>query len=428
VTEQLEGTDDSLPDGDTELIELVVGKPAAGGGCVARLADGRVAFVRHCIPGERVLARITAEARSFVRADAVEVLEASPSRVVPPCRHAGPGRCGGCDWQHVSTPMQREMKASLIAEQLERLAGVSWPVVVEQLSGDEDGLGWRTRVRFAALPKGRLGFYRHRSHDVEPVTRCLITSKGVQRITPERLKWRGATEVEVFAPEPDGELAVAVATRKGTRFEPPRFDGGLVVDGRCRREPCELEIPVLGRRFTVSSGVFWQVHAGAPPVLATAVVEMAAPLEGEAVADLYSGVGLFSALLASAVGETGHVLAVEQSDQAARDAVRNLGDTPNTEVLCDSVTPELVARELRRTSLVVLDPPREGAGKTVMAALAGLRRLRRVVYVACDPASFARDLRVLLDSGWALAELRAFDMFPMTSQVEVMAAIDPPRV
>jgi len=412
------------PDG---LVELVVGKPAAGGGCVARLPDGRVAFVRHAIPGERVLARITEEARSFVRADAVTIGEAAASRVPPPCRHAGPGRCGGCDWQHVSLPMQREMKAALVGEQLQRIARIDPAVIVEPVPGDDNGLAWRTRVRYSVLPRGRLGFHRYRSRDVQPVDHCPIAGPGIAALAPEQMTWTGAEEVEVFAPDADGELTVAVESRRGARVNVPRFDGGLVVDGRTLREPRELQLDVLGHRFAVSGGAFWQVHIGAPATLGRALLDLAEPREGQVVADLYAGVGLFTALLADAVGEGGHVLAVEQDEQSAEDAYRNVVRSAHVDVLCARVTPELVARELRVTELAVLDPPRQGAGQQVTAALAALQRLRRIVYVACDPASFARDLRVLLDAGWSLSALRAFDLFPMTEHVELMAVIDSPR-
>ena len=151
------------------VMELVTGAIAAGGGCVARAEDGRVVFVRHALPGERVVAEVTDESPSFLRADAVRVLEASADRVEPACPHAGPGRCGGCDWQHVSLAAQRDLKAALVSEQLRRVAGIDRMVDVEAVEGAPDGLGWRTRVRFAVDPAGRAGFHRHRSHDIEPV-------------------------------------------------------------------------------------------------------------------------------------------------------------------------------------------------------------------------------------------------------------------
>ena len=171
------GTDPALgPTG--ARIELVTGAMAAGGGCVARAEDGRVVFVRHALPGERVVAEVTAVTTSFLRADAVEVIDASADRVAPPCPHAGPGRCGGCDWQHVSLPAQRRLKAELVAEQLRRVAGIDRRVEVEEVAGAADGLGWRTRANFAVDRSGRIGFHRHRSHDIEPVEHCPIVTAG----------------------------------------------------------------------------------------------------------------------------------------------------------------------------------------------------------------------------------------------------------
>ncbi|MBV9097710.1 MAG: class I SAM-dependent RNA methyltransferase, partial [Frankiaceae bacterium] len=143
-----------------------VERVAHGGVCVAHAPDGRVVFVRHALPGEQVRIEVTEERSSYLRADAVEVLRASPSRVVPPCPYAGPGRCGGCDWQHVALPRQRQLKAELVTEQLRRLAGLDREVVVEQVPGDTDGLRWRTRVQFAVDRQGRAGLHRHRSHDL----------------------------------------------------------------------------------------------------------------------------------------------------------------------------------------------------------------------------------------------------------------------
>nr|MDP9102274.1 TRAM domain-containing protein [Actinomycetota bacterium] len=170
-----------------ELLELEVGTPAAGGACVARAPDGRVVFVRHSLPGERVRASVTATTSSFLRADAVEVLSASPDRVPPPCPYAGPGRCGGCDFQHVAVPAQRALKATLVADQLRHLARIDRPVTVEEVPGAPLGLGWRTRVQFAVDAQGRAGLHRHRSHDLEHVTSCLIAAAGVSAVGAQLL-------------------------------------------------------------------------------------------------------------------------------------------------------------------------------------------------------------------------------------------------
>ena len=152
------------------LIELEAGPVAAGGGCVARADDGRVVFVRHCLPGERVLASVTEETRSYLRADAVEIVEASPDRVSPPCPYAGAGRCGGCDYQHIALEAQRRLKADLVAEQLRRIAGLEWFVEISEVPGAFDGLGWRSRVRFSVDAEGHVGLHKHRSHALQRIS------------------------------------------------------------------------------------------------------------------------------------------------------------------------------------------------------------------------------------------------------------------
>jgi len=404
----------------TELLELTVGAVAAGGSCVARTAEGQVVFVRHALPGERVRAVVTAATTSFLRADAVEVLEPSPDRVAAPCPYAGPGRCGGCDWQHVALDRQRLLKAELVAEQLSRLAGVERMVQVEAVPGDVDGLAWRTRVQFAIQADGAAGLHRHRSGELELVDRCLIAAPAVTEVGAERLRWPGARTVEVITA---GEQRVVAVT--GRRVVLPEVTAGVVVDGRPLRVPHGVRHEVLGRDFEVAAGGFWQVHPGAAQVLAQAVLDGLNPQPGERVVDLYAGAGLFAALLGERVGPAGAVLAVEGDRGSSADAARNTADQPQVKVLTASVDAPLLARRVGRPQLVVLDPPRAGAGVEVSRALIALQP-RRIAYVACDPASFARDLRVFLDAGWSLESLRAFDLFPMTEHVELVALIAPP--
>lgn len=403
-------------------LELDVGAPAAGGSCVARAADGRVVFVRHALPGERVRAVVTQTTTSFLRADAVQVLQASADRVAPPCPFAGPGRCGGCDWQHVAVPRQRLLKGELVAEQLRRLAGVELVPEVEEVPGAPDGLGWRTRTTFAVDAEGRAGLHRHRAHDLELVDRCLISTPDVEAVGAQAISWSGAATVEVAGA--GGQRVVAVTSARGGRAALPETGAGVVIDGRNARAPHGLVHEVLGRRFEVAAGGFWQVHVGAAETLARAVLDGLAPQPGESVVDLYAGAGLFAALLGERVGPTGTVLAVEGSARATADAARNTADLPHVKIRTLPVDERLLQR-LGRLDLVVLDPPRAGAGQPLTRALSRLRP-RALAYVACDPASFARDLRVLLDAGWTLASLRAFDLFPMTEHVELVAVLTPP--
>lgn len=410
-----------------EVLELEVGSIAGGGGCVAHAPDGRVVFVRHSIPGERVMARVTASTTSFLRADAIEILTPAADRVTPPCPHAGPAHCGGCDFQHVSLEGQRRLKAFRVAEQLERLAGLTRAVEVEAVSGDHVGLGWRTRVRLGVDEAGQVGFRRHRSHQLEYVEGCPIACPEVTATGAFGADWSGVEEFEVVVAPDSGDALITVDTVGRTRPPLPELGTGLVVNGRLREKPGAVHTTVAKVDFRVTAGVFWQVHVGAAGALAGAVRSAAAAQPGEKVVDLYAGAGLFSVLLAQDVGRRGAVLAVERDRRACADAEHNGRDHPHLSVKKASISPRLVEQGIGTPDLVVLDPAREGAGKAVMAALSEhSSHLRRLVYVSCDPASFGRDARVLLDAGWTLTSLRAFDIFPMTEHVELVAGFDPP--
>jgi tRNA/tmRNA/rRNA uracil-C5-methylase (TrmA/RlmC/RlmD family) len=409
------------------FLELDVGSIAAGGGCVGRAPDGKVVFVRHTLPGERVRAQVTAETTSYMRADAVEILTPSPDRVTPPCPHTGPGRCGGCDFQHVELGAQRRLKAFRIAEQLERLAGLDCGVEVEPVAGDEGGLGWRSRVRLAVDGRGAVGFRRHRSHRLEYVDDCPIASAGVNATGALAHLWPGATELEVATGSDPAEAVISVTPRRRASLRLPDLGTGVVVGGEIHRAPGAVHATVGARTYRISPGVFWQVHTGAAAALLQAVMAAAGDCTGSSVVDLYAGAGLFSVALAEAVGPTGSVLAVERDRRACADARHNGADFPNLRVLEGEVTPALVASSLGRPALVVLDPAREGAGTGVMEALlAHAPTVRGVIYVSCEPSSFGRDLRVMLDGGWRPASVRAFDIFPMTEHVELVALLEPP--
>ncbi len=402
------------------VVEVDVGAPAHGGCCVAR-HDGRVVFVRHALPGERVRARVTEDrGGAFCRADALEILSASPDRVTPPCPHAGPGRCGGCDWQHASGTAQRELKAVVVREQFARLAGHDVGEVfagVEALPGGL--LGWRTRIAFAVAPDGRVGLHRHRSHRVELLDACPLGRPGVGDSSVLRRHWPGLTGVEVAC----GTDACSVLThrpgpgRQARGRRPP--DRVSVVEG-----PARLTHRVGQREFAVSAGGFWQVHPDAAATFSDAVLAATAPRGGEAVLDLYAGAGLLTAAMAEAVGATGRVLGIESAREAVADAAANLADLPWAEVRQGRVAPSLLVDLQMAPDIVVLDPPRAGAGRDVLAAVLALAP-RAIGYVGCDPAALARDVRVALDAGWQLSALRAFDAFPMTHHVECVAMLTP---
>jgi tRNA/tmRNA/rRNA uracil-C5-methylase (TrmA/RlmC/RlmD family) len=302
---------------------------------------------------------------------------------------------------------------------------VTIDVKVEELPGTPDGLGWRTRVRFGVDGQGVVGFRRHRSHEIEPIDHCMIAAPGVELLEAEVKEWPGVAEFEVFTSADSGETVVDVVSVKRRVSEVPNLAAGFVVDHKVVRSPTAVHIGVRGRMYQVSSGVFWQVHPGAAAVLVDAVLSGLQPRRGESALDLYAGAGLFAAQLGVAVGKTGAVVAIERDAHAVEDAKINTKDLPWVDIERASISARIVQERLGAPDLLVVDPSREGVGVPTMRALLELRpRPRRIAYVACDPASFARDLRVALDDGWKLASLRAFDLFPMTEHVEIVAMLD----
>ncbi|WP_329239951.1 class I SAM-dependent RNA methyltransferase [Actinoallomurus sp. NBC_01490] len=411
----------------SEPIELRIDAVANGGSCVAR-HEGRVVFVRHTLPGELVLARVTQETKHFLRADAVEILEASPDRVPAPCPFSGPGRCGGCDWQHVAVPAQRRLKAAVIEEQLRRVAGISREVVVEEVPGAPDGLGWRTRVQFSVRRDGAIGLRRHRSHTIEPIDECLIAHPEVEALGIERKRWPGASGVEAIASAGTGDRLAVLSTRGRARV--PRMDAPVrLVSDRNQEKPPFVREDVAGRLWQVSGSGFWQVHPGAAQTLADAVLDTLEPRRGEIAVDLYCGAGLFAGVLGERVGSDGLVVGIESDAQSVRDARFNLRDMPHVSVergevesVLDEISFGRGKTRLNRADLVVLDPPRTGAGPEVVKRVAELAG-RRIAYVSCDPATLARDLALFAEQGWTLSALRTFDAFPMTQHVELVATL-----
>jgi tRNA/tmRNA/rRNA uracil-C5-methylase (TrmA/RlmC/RlmD family) len=394
---------------EADLVELTVGDVAHGGHCVARV-DGRVVFVRHALPGERVVAEITEAHGSYLRADAITVLSASPDRVAPPCPYAGPGRCGGCDLQHVAPAAQRDWKAAVVREQLLRLGGLgpgevtALDVRVAALPGSPDGLGWRSRVRYTVDAAGRAGLLKHRSHEVVPIDRCLIAHPAIQELPVLASSWPSAEAVETVASSAGDVVAMPLPAA------PP---------------PPRVREVAAGRTWTLPAHAFWQVHPAAPDTLVGAVLELTVPSAGERAWDLYGGAGLFAAALARRVGPAGRVTLVESSPVSLAAARDNLTDLPAVEVVAARVDRALARRRVTGTvDVVVLDPPRIGAGAEVVRAVAAAGP-RAVAYVACDPAAFARDVRTFGNLGWRLAALRGFDCFPMTRHIELVGLLVP---
>ena len=298
-------------------LELDVGAPAHGGSCVAR-HDGRVVFVRHALPGERVRALVTEDrGGSFARADAVEVLVAAPDRVTAPCPHAGPGRCGGCDWQHASADSQRAMKADVVRGLFQRLARIDVTDLLGEVEGLPGGaLGWRTQVTYAVDADGRPGLHRHRSHAIEVLDACPLGVPGVGDGEALSRTWPGVTGIQAVRGD-DGAVTL-LSHRPGPgrqargRRPPDRVE---VISG-----PAQVSHDLRGRRLTAAASGFWQVHPAAAGTFAAAVLDLLEPRPGQTVLDLFAGAGALTSALADAVGQTGRVVGVESNKQAVADA------------------------------------------------------------------------------------------------------------
>ena len=426
-----------------EEYEVEVGPVAHGGHCIARTDEGRVLFVRHTLPGEKVVARITEgeEDSRFLRADAVRIIEASKDRIEAPCPYSGPGNCGGCDWQHAKPGAQRRLKGEVIAEQLQRLAGLTpeeagWDGTVMPAEGDKLPQGevpaWRTRVQYAIDTEGRAGLRKHRSHDVQPIDHCMIAAPGVTELGIEKQDWSQMATVEAIAatgsndrqviltPRPGGRLPLVELDKPVSVLRVDEHDGGVHrVHGRAFvRERAD------DRTYRVGNGGFWQVHPQAADTLMKAVMQGLLPRKGDMALDLYCGVGLFAGAIADRVGEKGAILGIESGKRAVEDARHNLQGFERVRIEHGKVDQVLPRTQISEVDLIVLDPPRAGAGKQTVKHLAGLGA-RRIAYVACDPAALARDISYFAENGYRVRTLRAFDLFPMTHHVECVAILEP---
>lgn len=377
-----------------DRITVTVGGIAHGGHCVAR-HDGRVIFLRYAIPGEEVIAEITDVTSKFARGLAIEILKASPDRVSAPCNLARPGGCGGCDFQHIEISAQRKLKSQIVKEQFSRVAKME--VDVEVIGVDPaNGLGWRTRMDFTVNPERKVALYGARSHNLIPISKCLIADERMDLDSINQTKLPVGAKVEV-AISHTGKQFVAIEGREN-------FD---LIDEQ-----------VLNKNFSISPTSFWQSHIQAPEVLTNSVLGYLGVRAGDHVFDLYGGVGLFTAALATQVTDTGRVTLIELDAGAIIDAKRIFAEDQIVEIVEGKVERSL--SKFKRADLILLDPPRSGAGKDVVNAMAKLEP-RAIVYVSCDPASLARDATYLVELGYKLDGIQSFDLFPMTQHIECVA-------
>lgn len=392
-------------------LELEVTNVAHGGIFVAR-HEGRVVFVSDAIPGETVIARVSeASKKAFWRAETLAVVDPSEFRQSHVWSAASvdrdpADRAGGAEFGHIRIDHQRELKRQVLVDSLKRFAHLEADVAVEPLPGNEDGTGWRTRVRLQVSEKGRPGPFAARSHRVIEVTDLPLATRGVATAAPLDQLFPGEQHIDVL--------------------EPSTGSARLIVG---RQKPAVIRERVGDREFRLDDGGFWQVHRAAAETLTAAVQDA---IDGALFdlraqnLDLYGGVGLLAAAVGDRFGPTTRITSVESDERATEHAGENLSDWLGARAVTARVERWVASLASSGEKLpgasVVLDPPRSGAGKDVVDALATLGPAQ-IVYVACDPVALARDIGLFAERGYELDQLSAFDLFPNTHHVEAVARL-----
>jgi len=405
----------------SETLELELTAMAHGGSALGR-HEGRVIFVPYTIPGETVRVELVEARARWGRGRLLEIVDPSPHRVEPPCPYFGPDRCGGCHFQHIAYEAQAEYKREVVIDQLARLGGLH-DAKVQEIIGAEEPWAYRNHAQFNTTPEGQLGFLTADTHHVVPVEECLI-------LDPLLNELRAALDMEW--PELH-RLSLRCGSATGDRmavFELNHYEDFdievdfavscviLLADGETvvLMGNGYLEEQVAGRDFRISANSFFQVNTAGAEALVAMVRDSLAPAKDKRLLDLYCGVGLFGLSLADQVGS---VLGVESDPSAVADFHYNARGLDQIELIEGKVQ-SVLARINEPVDLVLLDPPRSGAGQAVTGQIARLQP-RRIAYVSCDPATLGRDARHLVENGYLLQEVHPVDLFPQTYHVESVA-------
>jgi 23S rRNA (uracil1939-C5)-methyltransferase len=389
-----------------ESLRLTLIDMAFQGGAIAR-HDGQVVFVAYGIPGEEAIVQIERRSKDYLMGRVVEVLSASPHRVEAPCPYFG--ACGGCQWQHIDYAHQTELKAHIVADQLRRIGKFQEPPVLATIPAVETW-NYRNHARFSVGRRhGELGFTTPLRHRFLPIDRCLIMHPWIYDVL-ERLQGKCTGGLH--------QVAVRYGVKTGQALIHPSLEE---IDPSIPSSQPWYEEELLGKRFRISGASFFQVNTLQAEVLAEVVRQKLALQPNYVLLDAYAGVGTFAVLLAPQVKR---VIAVEESSSAVADAVINQAGIDNLtfyEGKVETILPELA----ERPDAAIIDPPRVGCHPDALAAVLALASAR-VVYVSCDPATLARDLRTLCDGGYRLVDVQPVDMFPQTYHIEVVATLEHP--
>ena len=384
-----------------QVVRLHVEEWGRLGEAVAFL-DGQRIYVFGSMPGEEVLAEVTREYRRYASARVVEIITASPERVVVPCPFFGP--CTGCQWQHINYRYQLQIKNDFVTDALVRIGGFRQPPVTKTIASPEQ-FGYRNHARFTVRDNGTLGFVNRESRKFVRIDNCMIMHEGVNNILGKLQGYCGETT----------QLSVRYGINTGDFLVQPSLSDSRIGMPTGQKHYTES---LRGRKFRVASPSFFQVNLQQLDCL-LGLVKQRLKLSGkEVVVDAYSGVGTFALLLAP---YSRKIIAIEESPAAVEDAKANTENIAGVEFLTGRT--EDVLGQLREIPHgVILDPPRKGCHPSVLAAL-NLLNPQRVVYVSCDPETLARDLKILCQGSFHLEEVQPIDMFPQTYHIESVATL-----
>ncbi|MDA8165250.1 MAG: class I SAM-dependent RNA methyltransferase [Desulfobacteraceae bacterium] len=435
---------------------ITIEKIVAGGYGLGRLPDGMVVLVPFTLPGERVRIAPRQRHKTYLEAEAVEIIAPAAERTEPPCPHYG--RCGGCHLQHAAYPLQLRLKADVLREQLAAAAVPGWEAAWQEPLAAPAPFGYRQRLRLQIDSGRRVGFHRPRSHQVEPVGRCLLARPEIEDFRARlqgRPSWplllAQATSLEIAVSPDEGKIIVLLGYRRRPRPRDFQLAETLAADlpalagflftgdgfaptgprGLAASDPTVLlgfTLPesVTGSRpltLTVEPGGFSQVNPAQNEGLVRTLLAWAAVRPGERVLDLFCGMGNFSLPLALAAGE---VTGCDLQGAAIRGARRNAGLAGlagcrfSKRSAREGAAALLAAGE--RFDFLLLDPPRQGCADLV-DLLPGFGA-GRLAYISCDPATLARDLALLAVRGYRLRRVRAVDMFPQTHHLETITLLE----
>jgi len=379
-----------------DIITLNIGAIAHGGHFIAR-HNSQVIFVRHAITDEVAVVKITSVNSKIAFGDAIKILKISKDRVASPCKYSSPGKCGGCDFQHISITAQIKFKKFIIHDQFKRIANIDIEVNVISVEPDS-GLNWRTRFDFSISENGKIGLYSSGTKEITKIDKCLIAVNTINKLDIFKRKWKGLDRLKI-------------STSSSNQVNIHR-------SGKNLSGPTQLNEIIGENLYNISPGSFWQSHKNAPKILIEKIIEFANLKLGDCVCDLYGGVGLFSVPILKKIGTTGKVHLIESDKSCIKDARRIFEKNENAIIHFGKVEQKI--GKIKNIDVIILDPPRNGAGKQVINQIID-KGPRSIIYVSCNPASLARDTKILLANTYSLDKIIGIDLFPMTQHIECVS-------